>query len=254
MPTDLRRHLHAGAPAHRRRGRRPRRGAGGLPAGLPGTEAVPGRRPVHDLAVPDHRQLRLDLRWASGAGTATTSSTTTWSWSTTRPDHDPAALADAADLRARAGGRPRRAAAPAAGGRRAARRLRPAPRGHRRRAGDLRVGGQGPAAPGPAQAARGGVPRPGATSRTRSRPMRCDDIGEVLAGDRRRRRSRSTTPPASHVEQCLRCQAELVQYRKLLRALRTLRDRGARAGARPRSPRSWPTSRRPASATPSARC
>lgn len=26
-----------------------------------------------------------------------------------------------------------------------------------------------------------------------------------------------------HVEQCLRCQAELVQYRKLLRALRTLR-------------------------------
>jgi hypothetical protein len=26
-----------------------------------------------------------------------------------------------------------------------------------------------------------------------------------------------------HVEQCLRCQAELVQYRKLLRALRTMR-------------------------------
>jgi hypothetical protein len=26
-----------------------------------------------------------------------------------------------------------------------------------------------------------------------------------------------------HVEQCLRCQAELVQYRKLLRTLRTLR-------------------------------
>jgi hypothetical protein len=27
----------------------------------------------------------------------------------------------------------------------------------------------------------------------------------------------------AHVEQCLRCQAELVQYRKLLRALRTMR-------------------------------
>lgn len=27
----------------------------------------------------------------------------------------------------------------------------------------------------------------------------------------------------THVEQCLRCQAEMVQYRKLLRALRTMR-------------------------------
>ena len=58
----------------------------------------------------------------------------------------------------------RRAAAPAAGGRRAARRLRPAPRGDRRRAGHLRVGGQGAAPPGPAQAARAGVPRPRRTS------------------------------------------------------------------------------------------
>jgi hypothetical protein len=32
-------------------------------------------------------------------------------------------------------------------------------------------------------------------------------------------------PPAAqgHVEQCLRCQAELVQYRKLLRAMRAMR-------------------------------
>ena len=31
-------------------------------------------------------------------------------------------------------------------------------------------------------------------------------------------------PSAAHVERCLRCQAELVQYRKLLRALHGLRD------------------------------
>jgi hypothetical protein len=30
-------------------------------------------------------------------------------------------------------------------------------------------------------------------------------------------------PARGHVETCLRCQAELVQYRKLLRALRTMR-------------------------------
>lgn len=53
-------------------------------------------------------------------------------------------------------------------------------------------------------------------------PMRCDDVAEVLAEaadgaivlDRTARR---------HVDRCLRCQAELVQYRKLLRALHNLR-------------------------------
>jgi len=52
--------------------------------------------------------------------------------------------------------------------------------------------------------------------------MRCEDLSEALAGvaeggelaDRRARR---------HVEGCLRCQAELAQHRKLLKALRTLR-------------------------------
>ena len=52
--------------------------------------------------------------------------------------------------------------------------------------------------------------------------MRCEDVAEVLAGaadgtpvnDRATRR---------HVERCLQCQAELVQYRKLLRALHNLR-------------------------------
>lgn len=52
--------------------------------------------------------------------------------------------------------------------------------------------------------------------------MRCDELtlqlAEVAEG--------SATLPRSqqrHVEQCLRCQAELVQYRKILRAMRAMR-------------------------------
>lgn len=53
--------------------------------------------------------------------------------------------------------------------------------------------------------------------------MRCEDVRDVLAGlpdgssqlDREQRR---------HVETCLRCQAEMVQYRRLLRAMRALRS------------------------------
>jgi len=52
--------------------------------------------------------------------------------------------------------------------------------------------------------------------------MRCEDVAAMLPGlvdgsavaDRR---------VARHVESCLRCQAELVQYRKLLRVLHNLR-------------------------------
>lgn len=52
--------------------------------------------------------------------------------------------------------------------------------------------------------------------------MRCDDLVDDLAGhgdgsaalDRAARR---------HVEQCLRCQAELVQHRRILRAMHALR-------------------------------
>ncbi len=52
--------------------------------------------------------------------------------------------------------------------------------------------------------------------------MRCEDLADALAGvaeggELRDRRSRR------HVEGCLRCQAELAQHRKLLKALRTLR-------------------------------
>jgi hypothetical protein len=51
--------------------------------------------------------------------------------------------------------------------------------------------------------------------------MRCEELADLLAAtgegellDARTRR---------HAESCLRCQAELAQYRKLLRALRALR-------------------------------
>ena len=45
-----------------------------------------------------------------------------------------------------------------------------------------------------------------------------DQLDEVAAG-----RLVLDGAARAHVEQCLRCQAELVQYRKLLRALRTMR-------------------------------
>jgi hypothetical protein len=52
--------------------------------------------------------------------------------------------------------------------------------------------------------------------------MRCEDLADDLAAT-----SDGTTLLGSaqreHVEGCLRCQAELVQYRKLLRAMRALR-------------------------------
>jgi len=52
--------------------------------------------------------------------------------------------------------------------------------------------------------------------------MRCEDLADTLAG------SVDGAAPfdsvvRSHVEQCLRCQAELVQYRRLLKAMRALR-------------------------------
>lgn len=52
--------------------------------------------------------------------------------------------------------------------------------------------------------------------------MRCDSISIQLAGAAD---GQSALDPvtARHVDQCLRCQAELVQYKKLLRALTSLR-------------------------------
>ena len=54
-------------------------------------------------------------------------------------------------------------------------------------------------------------------------PVQCDAIARSLPGvvDGSTRLDRSSR---RHVERCLRCQAELAQYRKLLRAMRMLRS------------------------------
>ncbi len=58
----------------------------------------------------------------------------------------------------------------------------------------------------------------------RSEPgvMRCEDVADLLPaiGDGS---ARPDVRVSRHVEGCLRCQAELVQYRRLLRALHALR-------------------------------
>ena len=82
--------------------------------------------------------------------------------------------------------------------------------------------------------------------------MQCEDLSGALAatadGDGGLSRAERR-----HVERCLRCQAEVVQYRKLLRAMRTLRT-----DVWSRPPGCWPTSsppsRRRASARPCGPC
>ena len=55
----------------------------------------------------------------------------------------------------------------------------------------------------------------------RSEPITCETVAErlphIMEG------GRTDVAVSRHVDACLRCQAELVQYRKLLRSLRTLR-------------------------------
>ena len=114
-PAHLRRHLHPRVPADRRRGGRARRGAGGLPPGLPGPEALPRRRPVHHLALPDHRQLRVDPPGHAGPGTATTSSTTTSPVDDLRPEADPEAALELGGAPRPAAGRARGACRPGCG-------------------------------------------------------------------------------------------------------------------------------------------
>jgi hypothetical protein len=52
--------------------------------------------------------------------------------------------------------------------------------------------------------------------------MRCEQVADSLS-DAADGLIALDGPARSHVEQCLRCQAELVQYKKLLRALHSLR-------------------------------
>ena len=194
-----RRHLHPGPAPRLRRRRRPRRGAGGLPAGLPVHRQVPGRRPVLHLALPHHRQLRLD---------------------------PPRATAPAPTRRARRGGRRARHQA----------RARPGHRRRRRRscasqleaaiaelpprlravvvlrdiydlshaeiadaARHLRIRGQGAPAPGPPPAAHPGLPagRRGHPPRSpRSTPVRSERLRDRATTSRPRARPSPTCSPA----------------------------------------------------------
>ena len=54
--------------------------------------------------------------------------------------------------------------------------------------------------------------------------MRCDEVAVLLPGPRRRGR-RVEPRGRVHVQQCLRCQTDLVRYRKLVRNLELLRTR-----------------------------
>ena len=53
-------------------------------------------------------------------------------------------------------------------------------------------------------------------------PIRCDEVSALLS-DVAEGTASLDEPTRAHVDRCLRCQAELVQYRKLLRALHALR-------------------------------
>jgi hypothetical protein len=52
--------------------------------------------------------------------------------------------------------------------------------------------------------------------------VQCDDVADLL-GPAATGETLLPGEARDHVEQCLRCQAEMVQYRKLFRALRTMR-------------------------------
>lgn len=53
--------------------------------------------------------------------------------------------------------------------------------------------------------------------------MQCDQLADQLAAVAGGDATLEDPAARRHVERCLRCQADLVQYRKLLRALRNLR-------------------------------
>ena len=219
-----------------------------------GLEALPRRRAVLDLAVPDHRELRRAPTSASGRGTATTSSPTTrrrrrpTPSATPRPGPTPPSCATAS--RTRSSDLPPKLRAVVV-----LRDVYDLP--HEAIAaelGHLRVGGQGPAPPGPPQAARDACsPAAGRGSTTRRSPMRCDDLADgARRGGRRDRRRRPRRPPPRRALPAVPGRAGAVPQAAAGAAHPA--HRGARAGARPAGRASSPTSRRRASATPSARC
>ena len=149
-----------------------------------------GDAAVHHVALPHHRQLRRQQRASAGAGTGPSPSPTISSPSTSAPSSSsPEARSRptrSTASRPRVDELPRRAAV----GRRVEGRLRPAPRGHRRGARHHGLGRQGPAAPGPAQAAGRVVRRQGrqATCGVTRSPSCCPGLvdGEPIGLDAER--------------------------------------------------------------------
>ncbi len=60
--------------------------------------------------------------------------------------------------------------------------------------------------------------------------MQCDDLADVVAG-MHDHSAVADEPARAHIDTCLRCQAELVQYRRLARTMHSLKDLQARPGA-----------------------
>ncbi len=98
--------------------------------------------------------------WPSGPGTRHEDLDEDSTWSTSAPTTIPSCRPSCGFERDRVARALAELPAPPAGRHRPPGRLRPAPRVHRRRARHHRGGGQGPAAPGPAQAAGAAVPPP----------------------------------------------------------------------------------------------
>ena len=122
---------------------------------------------------------------------------------TPAPNPIPQARAEAALLRRAGHRRPRGSAPPAAGGRRAARRVRPAPRSDRQRARHQRGGREGSAPPGPPAAAGPAVPvEAGAGARRRGGRRPCGVTTSAFAPGRQWSTARpcSTRRSQRHVE------------------------------------------------------
>ena len=124
---DLQRHLHPGLPPHRQRGRRPRRGPGGVPAGLRGLRRFRGDAQFTTWLYRITANCSANLL-AKRARTRTETLADDAPVVDVRPDHDPELRMAGEDERARVAARPGRAAVAAPAGDRAARHLRPAPR------------------------------------------------------------------------------------------------------------------------------
>ena len=202
-----------------------------------GIGPLPWRRAVLHVDVPDHRERRVHTHAGSAAASAPSRSTTS------RPIETRVELAPRAAGRGGRGsssalGRARRAARPSCARSWCSRtstacRTRRSPRSSGSRSRRRRFGCTGPEEAAGLLYDEG---RRGPCSVTRSPP----------AARRSSTASRVDLAVQRHIESCLRCQAELARYRRMLRRPRRCCAPVPRAGARATRPRRSPHSpRRP---------